>query len=396
MTAREARLAIHHHGVFFVESSGAVWLPSFVGPWIQALCSRWREVLYLGQKTPVKGVEQDTIVRAENFRAISLGPPGEERSLLARLLLIRNTMQQVRGSWDILLVRGPTPRQGTVLNHDTCGKQAMLLVGDPPQTPLLSALRGGGRQFYLEMLNRRRRAQTAKLGGDRFVMANSLALCKKWEDRLGKVVPYVSTSSLSEDQRYSVEDRFLTPPFRLLFVGRICAAKGVQDILRSLNLMRAAGIQVTLDVAGDAGEGESIVSFQNLAEELNVAELIRWHGKVPFGEELFRFFREADALVLPSRHEGFPRVLWEAFAHSVPVVVTPVGGIPQLCRGGSEVLFVRPGAPDQIVSAIESLVRDPKLRQRLIRNGRTLQEGHTVTICAERLTTCLEQGFLNG
>jgi glycosyltransferase involved in cell wall biosynthesis len=85
---------------------------------------------------------------------------------------------------------------------------------------------------------------------------------------------------------------------------------------------------------------------------------------------------DADILVLPSRQESLPNALLEAFACSLPAVVTAVGGMPELVQDGVNG-FVRPsGDFSGLADAVALLVDDPALRLRMGRINRRLVARH--------------------
>jgi glycogen(starch) synthase len=133
-----------------------------------------------------------------------------------------------------------------------------------------------------------------------------------------------------------------TDPPEVLYVGRLSAEKGIRtlvDATRGLNLV----------VAGDG-------QLRYLVPDAL--------GFVPH-EEVQRLLARAAVVVLPSHREGLPMVLLEAMAHGRAVVATPVGGIPSLVEDGITGLLVPPLDPKALREAIERLLADPELRQRL-------------------------------
>lgn len=108
----------------------------------------------------------------------------------------------------------------------------------------------------------------------------------------------------------------------LLYVGRLGARKGLDLAMQALELIEEPEIEFLI-----AGTGRHERHLRKLAEQLGVSHQVEFLGYVP-DEELPALYSAADALVLPSRYEGFGLVLLEAVACGTPVIGTDVGGIP--------------------------------------------------------------------
>lgn len=96
--------------------------------------------------------------------------------------------------------------------------------------------------------------------------------------------------------------------------------------------------------------------------------------------DMDRVFAALDVLVVPSDTEGTPRVVLEAQAHGVPVIGTSVGDLPTLIEQDVTGLLVPPGEPHHLVKALERLVGDMSLRQRLAQ--RALRQVESASIDA--------------
>ena len=77
-------------------------------------------------------------------------------------------------------------------------------------------------------------------------------------------------------------------------------------------------------------------------------------------------------LVLPSYMEAMPMSILEAMAARLPVIATPVGGIPDLVRDGYNGFLVPPGDISALVLKLETLVRDQVLRETMGRRGQEI------------------------
>lgn len=138
-------------------------------------------------------------------------------------------------------------------------------------------------------------------------------------------------------------------PRVVLFVGRLTAGKGV-DVL--IDAMRACPDE-QLVIVGDGPERQRL--------EARAAGLDRVVFTGTLGRsDVERSLANAKMLVLPSRQEGQPNVILEAMARGVPVVATPVGGIPDLIRDGENGVIVAAGDAQATATAIRALSEHPE------------------------------------
>jgi glycosyltransferase involved in cell wall biosynthesis len=183
------------------------------------------------------------------------------------------------------------------------------------------------------------------------------------------------SSSIREGDFYAREDISLTPPHRLLFVGRLSPEKGISYLLKATALLAAKGKTVELHIVG-TGPSEEELSKQ--ARALSITSLVHFHGFVPHGKALRQLYRESDVFILPSLQDQQPKVLMEAMSQNLPVVATNVGGIPSIVQDGKNGLLVPPQQPEAISSAIDRVLSDEELYRRLVSEGLTHVRAHTV------------------
>ncbi len=153
----------------------------------------------------------------------------------------------------------------------------------------------------------------------------------------------------------------------VLCVGRLTPAKGQRLLLRAFAAMPADLARATLTVVGG---GPDEAALRTLAHELGIAGRVTFTGPQTESEVLAHMQR-ADLFCLPSFAEGIPVVLMEALACGLPCVTTTACGIPELVVSGDHGVLVRPGDVDATAEALACLLRDPALRERMGRRGRT-------------------------
>ncbi len=160
--------------------------------------------------------------------------------------------------------------------------------------------------------------------------------------------------------RDSVELSFLA-------VGRLTPEKGLEDLVRAAQLLVRSGFhRFKFRLAGD---GKEKARLQRMVAEACLCRHFEFAGFILPGERLLSAYDSADALVLPSRTEGIPKVLYEAMARGLPVVASNVGGVPEIVERCVNGLLVPPGDPEALAEAVRILCEDRALRERLGKKG---------------------------
>jgi rhamnosyl/mannosyltransferase len=151
----------------------------------------------------------------------------------------------------------------------------------------------------------------------------------------------------------------------LLFVGHLRYYKGLNYMLQALCGVPHAQLMVV-------GVGPMEGTWRSLAQDLGVAERVRFAGDVPTAE-LPLYYAACDVFVLPSseRSEAFGLVQLEAMAAGKPVVCTELGTGTSFVNVDGETGFVVPARdPHALASATRRLIADDALRLRMGGAGR--------------------------
>ena len=161
---------------------------------------------------------------------------------------------------------------------------------------------------------------------------------------------------------------------RILFLGRIEPAKGVDELLQAC--ARLAGHHPRLRlVLGGVGDLDWV---RRRALELGIAGRVATPGWLDENARAAELAR-AWLFCLPSHAEGLPIAMLEAMAAGVPVVATTVGGIPETVADGMEGLLVAPHDAGALALAIGRLLDDRALRAQLACAARGAVERHYAT-----------------
>ena len=141
---------------------------------------------------------------------------------------------------------------------------------------------------------------------------------------------------------------------------------GMEHLIRAMFLIQNDYPEAELVIAGD---GKSSVSLKREAEGLGLKDMVHFIGRLPH-RETPDFLAKLDVFVMPAVSEGFGVGIIEASAMEVPVVVSKVGGTPEVVLDGVTGYLVPPRDPKSLAERITYLLRDPSLRIRMGKAGR--------------------------
>lgn len=173
-----------------------------------------------------------------------------------------------------------------------------------------------------------------------------------------EVLPYF-LPDLTEREREAASRAGETTRGRpyFLFVGRLERIKGLDDVIPVFERYEAADLLI-------AGDGNDRSRLESLAEG---NPRVRFLGRLA-PEELDRYYRAAEALIVPSKcYETFGIILIEAFRQATPVIARRLGPFPEIveaCGGGE--LFE---TTEELVGALDRMVTDPAHRERCAGDG---------------------------
>lgn len=146
------------------------------------------------------------------------------------------------------------------------------------------------------------------------------------------------------------------------FAGRLEDVKGVRQLLR---VFQGGGPELgSLVIAGAGGELEGMVS-----EAARAAENIQYCGRLT-REEVRQQLRGSRALLLPSRwHENNPMSVLEARASGIPVIVSDMGGLPEMVEHTQDGFIVGSDDDEALAHAIKALAADRRAAEAMGRHG---------------------------
>lgn len=144
---------------------------------------------------------------------------------------------------------------------------------------------------------------------------------------------------------------------KIAFMGRLCKRKGTYDIIEAAKYINS---NLEINLYGDG----NIDEFQKLINDNHLQQKVKIMGWIS-GKEKEEVLKNSDIYLLPSYNEGLPMSILEAMAHALPIISTPVGGIPEAVEEGVNGFLVGPGDYKEIAKKIDLLAEDKPLREKM-------------------------------
>lgn len=142
----------------------------------------------------------------------------------------------------------------------------------------------------------------------------------------------------------------------ILYAGTIENRKGYKDLIIAFAKIAVIYPEWKIIFAGNGAINEG----KSLSKELHIENQVVFKGWVS-GIEKEQLFREANIFCLPSYAEGFPMAVLDAWAYGLPVITTPVGGIPDVAKEGENMLLFNPGDTETLSEKLMNIISDNSL-----------------------------------
>lgn len=154
-------------------------------------------------------------------------------------------------------------------------------------------------------------------------------------------------------------------PLDLLFVGRFVRTKNLPRLINAVAGL-PDNIIGQLMLVGDGPRRELI--HRHVADT-GVADLVTFEGYVE-NDELPKYYRKSDIVVLSSRRENYPITLLESMSCGTPVVAPDVGAINRIVTDGEDGLIYEPGSVEELQECLLQFHDEPELRVEMGKRAR--------------------------
>lgn len=198
--------------------------------------------------------------------------------------------------------------------------------------------------------------------------ATVIVLGSPWRDFILELAPHANivilpnaTSPLETNRSPQVSRKTV----EIAFLGQIGPRKGAPDLVEAMaRLTSPEPWHLTMGGNGQLSETRSRIAELGLSDRISVPGWLD-------AEASEQVLKNADIVVLPSYNENLPMSVIEGMGAGAAVVSTPVGAVTDIMTNEVNGLIVQPGDVEGLAAALDRLIGDPELRDRLGENARS-------------------------
>ncbi len=191
----------------------------------------------------------------------------------------------------------------------------------------------------------------------------------------GSVINYKRSFDMTQDRQVTSKARLIKDPY-FLYVGNAYPHKNLEMLLKAINLLNT---QIKMVLIGE--RDYFYKKLTDLVKKSGIQEWIIFFGKVD-DTQLRNLYTYAEALVFPSIMEGFGLPGLEAMATGTPVVCSDIAVFREIY--GAAALYFNPDNEKDIALKLELILKDKKLRQKLIEDGKKRSKNYSWRAMAEK------------
>lgn len=183
---------------------------------------------------------------------------------------------------------------------------------------------------------------------------------------------------------YSIKGKFI-----ILNIARLSEQKNHLGLLSAFKIFHSQYSESVLRIIGDGEQRTQIEEFIKVNKLEDCVELLGLKS------EVYEYLHDADIFALTSLYEGMPMTILEAMGTGLPIVATPVGGIPDVLKHGENAWLVSVDA-DEIADIFLKTVKDIELRKNVGKNALEASKKMSAKYMAEKYIQIYKKEPVNG
>jgi len=195
---------------------------------------------------------------------------------------------------------------------------------------------------------------------------------------------FTNKSNIKKVDLLSIQNKYNLPDVYLLYVGRLNVRKNIENLLKSISLLKNK--EINLVIVGH--EDWKSTDYYRIALDYGIASRIKFTGAVS-NEDLPIIYSLGKIFCFPSLAEGFGLPPLEAMASGIPVVVSNTTCLPEIC--GDAGIYVNPLNPSDIAQKIDFTLINMSYYNEKVSIGYEISKKYTWTLAADRfIQSCLK------
>ncbi|MDC8006308.1 glycosyltransferase [Aureisphaera galaxeae] len=198
-----------------------------------------------------------------------------------------------------------------------------------------------------------------KLLSNTFLTRNMKVLVYgEWPNQTKNIVPFF-TATYRESKIEVGTKRHFVSSFKFMFVGTLSPGKQPEYAVQLIKDLHEKGIPCQLDFYGDGVEAENV---RSIVEKLQLDEIVTLHGNQT-SETVEIAYKTSDFMVLPSRSEGWPKVVAEAMFWGCIPIASQVSCVPWMLGFGERGVLLEPDHSENVKQLGELLGDSDRMLQ---------------------------------
>jgi len=263
-----------------------------------------------------------------------------------------------------------------------CGYIAMKLK-DKYSLPYIVSLRGSDVPFYnkrfylLDLLIFKRLSKKIWKNSKKIIALShdliNIARRTSLNQEISVIYNGINTEEFKHDKKLLSNEKTIN----LLFVGRLIERKGLIYLLQSFFNLEKNYPNLRLRIAGD---GPLLENYSSLVKQKGVDKKIIFYGRLEHNK-INELYKKSHIFVLPSLNEALGNVTQEALASGLPIITTKTGASELIKDNG---IFIEKEDSKSLTDALQILIKDRKLREKMGKISRQLAEKMSWEECANK------------
>ena len=287
---------------------------------------------------------------------------------------------------DVSLVRIPSPIAPLIMKHSIQLRKPFVLfaVGNiATSSSILLMSKGVKRAIYqllVKVINNQEN-KCARKASLVYAYGEELAM------RFRKFCPNVKIMQdgiISEKDIFLRNDTCTGNTIQLLRICWLVPCKGLEYLFEAVRLLSDLNLPVRLKIIGKEMDQRYAAHLRKIVQELGISNRVEFVGWIPHSD-IFKAYRGSDIQVISSIGEGIPRVILEGAANGLPLVCTSVGGCPSVVHNGENGILVPPRDPAALAEGIKLVIRDGKLRRKIILGGYEMAKRNSSEVICQQI-----------